>query len=299
MIHCRMMEVQAACCSDARNCPDDSPVPRRCPVECALVFPSLVQSCPDELEEDGVEVDEFRSFADRCTRQDTTALVEYAASLVAQGCILNFEADGEGAQPDRGRRRTEGYRVLVHEPVPRRHPDAFPQFAHATRRLQGEGEANPACKDFIDDPNGDLAASGVDCEQVLLLGCRTDLHSSQPNLPEGSLISRLCPVSCNECHRSGMAKMVEAALDCPWDGFAGRLDETNGVCCGDDPDRACADGEPPPECSSLCAVIFHKLVMDCGDMLLSLAGEANADDFVAFDSLVYPHTQPPALDSVK
>eukprot|EP01052_Picozoa_sp_SAG31_P016157 SAG31_NODE_1060_length_10111_cov_17.871354_9_plen_181_part_00 len=138
----------------------------------------------------------------------------------------------------------------------------------------------------MDDPNGYLAATGVDCEQVVLLGCDTDLHRSQREMPEGSLVSMLCPVSCNECHRTGMAKLIEAPLQCQWDNLADRLDEANEVCCGEDPNRACARGDPPRECSPLCAVTFHKLISDCGDFLLRLAGDDTGERFTDFDGLV-------------
>eukprot|EP01052_Picozoa_sp_SAG31_P007307 SAG31_NODE_347_length_17310_cov_3.764743_12_plen_379_part_00 len=99
MMHCRLMEVQSACCSDARNCPDSSPVPHRCSVQCALVFPTMVDSCAEELESGGLDMDEYRSFADRCMRQDGTALVEYAHDLVRQGCEIDLVSP-----QDRGRR---------------------------------------------------------------------------------------------------------------------------------------------------------------------------------------------------
>ena len=70
----------------------------------------------------------------------------------------------------------------------------------AARRLQG------ACDGYADDPNDALVAHGVTCQQVVALGCDTDLHAMQPELPEGSLVSMLCPVSCNACQRTGMAK---------------------------------------------------------------------------------------------
>eukprot|EP01052_Picozoa_sp_SAG31_P008924 SAG31_NODE_459_length_15396_cov_5.092502_2_plen_289_part_00 len=235
-MHCRMMEVQIACCSDARNCPDDSTVPRRCPVQCALVFPTLVDSCADAMEEGGLDVDAFRRFSDECMRQDSTELVEYAVGLVEQGCIVNFDDEGE----DRGRRLGDGHGATDME---RRFASTArangangdktamrvmqvrkrDRIVSASRQLQQD--ENPACKDFVDDPNGELAATGVDCQQVLLLGCDTDLHLSAPAMPEGSLVSLVCPVSCNECHRSGMAKWIETATACPWDKLAGLYNE--------------------------------------------------------------------------
>eukprot|EP01052_Picozoa_sp_SAG31_P022508 SAG31_NODE_1792_length_7256_cov_1.774626_8_plen_308_part_00 len=287
MMHCRMMEVQSACCADERNCPDNSPVPRQCPVQCALVFPTLVESCADELEDDGLDMEAFRGFADECMRQDTEALVEYAMELLSNGCTLQLE------EPERGRRRTEGRGITTLEDsststLRKANVSTGSQISDPlnipSRQLQ-ETE-NPACKDFEDDPNGILAEAEVTCEQVLQLGCETDLHSAMRSMPEGSLVSLLCPVSCDECHRTGMAKYIETPLACQWDDLGSRLDEANEVCCGDNPDRQCPRGAPPRECSPLCAVTFHKLAQDCDEFLLNLVGEETAEQFSEFDTLV-------------
>ena len=140
----------------------------------------------------------------------------------------------------------------------------------------------------MDDPSGDLAAHGVSCDQVLVLGCDTDLSGIQPTMPRGSLVSFSCPVSCEECHRKGMAQWIETPNDCVWDTFDDRLNEVNEVCCaadGADPDATCPRGGPPRACSPLCAVTFHSMTVDCGDKLLSLAGERQAAGFTAFDEL--------------
>ena len=260
MMHCRLMEVQSACCADPSNCPEGDPTPHECPVQCALVFPFFLESCGDALAEQGGDMDEYAKFSDACTRQDTTALVEYAVSLKEDGCTVDLG----------NRRRTEdsddrAVRADLN--------------STATRRLQG------ACDGYADDPNGDLVAHGVTCQQVVALGCDTDLHAMQPELPEGSLVSMLCPVSCNACRRTGMAKWVETAATCPWDLLDDRLDEVNSVCCGEDPDAACPRGAPPRECSALCAVTFHSLVSNCEETLLALAGRANGARFTAFDQL--------------
>ena len=49
MMHCRLMEVQSACCADPSNCPEGDPTPHECPVQCALVFPFFLESCGDAL----------------------------------------------------------------------------------------------------------------------------------------------------------------------------------------------------------------------------------------------------------
>ena len=137
----------------------------------------------------------------------------------------------------------------------------------------------------MDDPTGDLAAHGVSCDQVVMLGCDADLNAIQPTMPRGSLISFSCPVSCRECHRKGMARWVETPGDCPWNDIDDRLDAVTDVCCGANPEDECPRGGPPRTCSPLCAVTFHSLTMDCGEKLLSLAGAANARRFTLFDEL--------------
>ena len=97
----------------------------------------------------------------------------------------------------------------------------------STRRLQG------ACDGYEDDPNGALVTHGVTCQQVVALGCDTDLHAMQPELPEGSIVSMLCPVSCNACQRTGMAKWIEASEACPWSKIDGECLVTS-----TDPSRA-------------------------------------------------------------
>eukprot|EP01046_Picozoa_sp_COSAG06_P029612 COSAG06_NODE_2757_length_6335_cov_3.434734_3_plen_123_part_00 len=54
--------------------------------------------------------------------------------------------------------------------------------ADSQRSLQAVGSG--ACEGFIDDPGGDLAAHGVSCDQVLALGCSTDLGGIQPTMPQ-------------------------------------------------------------------------------------------------------------------
>ena len=239
-------------------------------VGCALVFPFFLESCHDALQAQGSEIALYERFSQACTRQDTTALVEYAIDLVSQGCTVELE----------------GLRRLAEAGGLEEHV-ANSVIADGTRRLQAVGTG--ACEGFIDDPSGDLAAHGVSCEQVLALGCDSDLSRIQPTMAAGSLVKFSCPVSCDECHRKGMAQWIETPNDCPWDKIDDRLDVVNEACCATDganPDVACPRGAPPRACSALCAVTYHSLVMDCGDKLLSLlAGEATAEHFTAFDEL--------------
>ena len=284
MMHCRLMEVQAACCGDPRNCPDGDPVPHSCPVECALVFPFFLESCHDALEAQGGEMRLYERFSQSCTRQDTTALVEYASDLIDQGCTVDFgglrrlakATEDADEQDDDEAKERPAEKIAEQRPV----------AAADNRRLQAVGSG--ACEGFMDDPSGDLAAHGVSCDQVLTLGCDTDLSGIQPTMPRGSLVSFSCPVSCEECHRKGMAQWIETPIDCVWDTFDDRLNEVNEICCaadGADPDATCPRGEPPRACSPLCAVTFHSLTVDCGEKLLSLAGERQAAGFTAFDEL--------------
>lgn len=234
-----------------------------------MVFPFFLESCHAALEAQGGEIQLYERFSQACARQDTTALVEYAADLIDQGCTVELD----------GLRRLE-------EPEDEAEKVAKSPRAGDNRRLQAVGSG--ACEGFIDDPSGNLAALGVSCDQVVALGCDTDMSGLQPTMPRGSLVSFSCPVSCNECHRKGMARWIETPNDCAWDTFDDRLDEVNEVCCaadGADPDVTCPRGSPPQSCSSLCAVVFHKLSGDCGDKLLSLAGERQAASFTAFDEL--------------
>ena len=269
MMHCRLMEVQAACCGDPANCPDGDPVPHSCPVECALVFPFFLESCQDALEAQGAEMRLYDRFSQACTRQDTTALVVYAMELVEQGCMVDLDGLRRLAEPE----------------------DLEGNFAETLvvddhRHLQAVGTG--ACEGFIDDPSGELAAHGVSCGQVLALGCDTDLSGIQPTMPRGSLVSFSCPVSCEECHRKGMARWIETPAACPWDSFDDRLNEVNEVCCaadGADPDTRCPRGGPPRDCSPLCAVTFHSFSMVCGEKLASLVSERTATSFSRFDEL--------------
>ena len=125
---------------------------------------------------------EYEKFSAACQHQDTSALVDYAVSLKNRGCTIDL-GDGRGRRLNSG---DDGLGGPTLAPLP-----AVPE----TRRLQAAG----ACAGFADDPDGVLAAHGVTCEMVVNLGCGSDLSVSQRELPEGSLVSMLCPVSCNEC----------------------------------------------------------------------------------------------------
>ena len=239
MMHCRLMEVQSACCADPSNCPEGDPTPHECPVQCALVFPFFLESCGDALAEQGGDMDEYTKFSRACTRQDTTALVDYAVSLKSQGCSIEL-GDGRGRRMesrDDGAGGSVESSALVLMETRQGNDGADDELVAkarrddlnttSTRRLQG------ACDGYEDDPNGALATHGVTCQQVVALGCDTDLHAMQPELPEGSIVSMLCPVSCNACQRTGMAKWIEASEACPWSKIDGECLVTS-----TDPSRA-------------------------------------------------------------
>ena len=60
----------------------------------------------------------------------------------------------------------------------------------------------PSQAGCVDDPNGWLAAAGASCQQLLPLGCATDLHDVDPaNSPVGHFINSpdFCPASCGTC----------------------------------------------------------------------------------------------------
>ena len=88
-------------------------------VGCALVFPFFLESCHDALEAQGSDIALYERFSQACTRQDTTALVEYAIDLVAQGCLVELD----------GRRRLAGLEYLEEH-------DALSLVPDNSRRLQ-------------------------------------------------------------------------------------------------------------------------------------------------------------------
>ena len=77
-LHCREMEIQNACCGEVENCPEGSTTPLRCPVGCALFYPSLLNDCEGALDATGLteaELAEYHAFSDLCLHQDADALV--------------------------------------------------------------------------------------------------------------------------------------------------------------------------------------------------------------------------------
>ena len=70
-MHCRLMEVQSACCADPSNCPEGDPTPHECPVQCALVFPFFLESCRDALAEQGGDMVTGSTKSTRCAAART------------------------------------------------------------------------------------------------------------------------------------------------------------------------------------------------------------------------------------
>eukprot|EP01047_Picozoa_sp_COSAG01_P019728 COSAG01_NODE_1106_length_11666_cov_5.510504_5_plen_478_part_00 len=48
-----------------------------------------------------------------------------------------------------------------------------------------------------DDPNNNVAAAGITCAQLLPLGCALDMSTVDQRLPPKTMVSLLCPRSCN------------------------------------------------------------------------------------------------------
>jgi hypothetical protein len=90
--HCRMMEVNQACCSDPLNCPANLATPLQCPIGCALVFPAFVSDCGAAHILTNTEVSQFQHFVHGCLRADPAELVEYAQGLMDQNCTVNLPA---------------------------------------------------------------------------------------------------------------------------------------------------------------------------------------------------------------
>jgi hypothetical protein len=127
---CYLSEVHASCCDeDGTNCPAGQDVPLTCPVGCALVFPEFLETCRAHVTATySLDMHDFETFEQTCLTQDGVQLVEYAMSLIAAGCTLDFSTPPSNG----GHRRLQG------------HSDGF---------LQNYiGSSSPGCRwDDIDD----------------------------------------------------------------------------------------------------------------------------------------------------
>eukprot|EP01048_Picozoa_sp_COSAG05_P005345 COSAG05_NODE_314_length_11610_cov_17.223265_8_plen_222_part_00 len=112
---------------------------------------------------------------------------------VSPSCVNPCTCDGNGA--------VGGVYTGVREILP-----VMPSPIQLTRsRMQQEPggctgrywtRADPNCRD---DPDGHLASGGASCTQILPVGCTTDLHTLDSNIPEGSIVNLFCPLSCKSC----------------------------------------------------------------------------------------------------
>jgi hypothetical protein len=88
--HCRVMEVNTACCSDPFNCPSSRSTPLQCPIGCGLLFPTFVSDCSATGMIPSTDMRDFNHFVNTCLHADPADLVEYAKDLIDDGCILQL-----------------------------------------------------------------------------------------------------------------------------------------------------------------------------------------------------------------
>ena len=101
-----MKEVRAACCDEGgKNCVSGSPVPKTCPVGCAVVFPTFNENCKDHIKaKPTLKAADFQNFENQCLKQDAVKIVEYALSMRDKGCTIDLGDGGRSV----GRRRLGG-----------------------------------------------------------------------------------------------------------------------------------------------------------------------------------------------
>ena len=92
---CFLTDVHAACCDEGGlNCPDGQDIPNTCPVGCAIIFPSFLETCRDHVRDQaGLEEAEYETFETLCLDQDGLALVEYAIDMQENGCVLDLSSE--------------------------------------------------------------------------------------------------------------------------------------------------------------------------------------------------------------
>ena len=102
VLKCKMKEVKSACCSAQSNCPPGKPTPRSCAVGCAMVYPAFLKQCGAQLKK-SVNADkklkaqtkkeyiaQYDKFSAKCKRQHAPGVVEFASTLVEQGCKIDL-----------------------------------------------------------------------------------------------------------------------------------------------------------------------------------------------------------------
>eukprot|EP01052_Picozoa_sp_SAG31_P021607 SAG31_NODE_1679_length_7544_cov_3.239758_5_plen_162_part_00 len=76
--------------------------------------------------------------------------------------------------------------------------------AAAMAALAHSGRAQQLPPECADDQDGALASFAGGCAALVPhLGCTIDLNTVSPTIPVGTLVSDLCPVSCDACPAAG------------------------------------------------------------------------------------------------
>eukprot|EP01047_Picozoa_sp_COSAG01_P025613 COSAG01_NODE_1624_length_9704_cov_186.948777_9_plen_507_part_00 len=96
--HCRVMEVNQACCSSKSNCPVTKSTPAVCDIGCSLIFPSFQKECssfikaavPKGAGQPAKTMLEYKAFAHSCANQHPADVLNYAHALMDKGCKLQL-----------------------------------------------------------------------------------------------------------------------------------------------------------------------------------------------------------------
>ena len=119
----------------------------------------------------------------------------------------------------------------------------------------------------LDDASGIAASTGNTCVSISAFGCDIDMAAIGFGVPEGTMVSAVCPNSCESCSQTG------SAAACPSEVAVRRVNDVMQACCpGGGHRRAQAGGSPtcdlPEACpNEECAVTFITLMDDCQDWL--------------------------------
>eukprot|EP01052_Picozoa_sp_SAG31_P050621 SAG31_NODE_11634_length_1011_cov_1.182018_1_plen_315_part_01 len=138
-----------------------------------------------------------------------------------------------------------------------------------------------------EDPDGMLASQGMTCADVIGMGCDFDMHAM--GAPEGTLISLLCPVSCDDCPAPppppgwAVPEGTQISLLCP--GTCELIGQ--GSCPPELPD-APAFISNAPECIDTLHIILASFGGTC-DMMFEMFGfPCDFDMHFAWDTLFAP-----------
>jgi hypothetical protein len=108
-----MDDVRKACCDiNGENCNTQSSVPLQCPVGCALVFPRFVEKCRAHIKAhqtpswehsaNAINLKVFEGFEQKCLKQDSMAMVEYALEMKDKGCKIDLQHAVSGRRLQQG-----------------------------------------------------------------------------------------------------------------------------------------------------------------------------------------------------